>query len=112
MSTEKIEDAVISAARAKGFQINSAVMQTVAIDLAGSSLNGGMILILGRGTLSISDYLRDLHNRAPSGFAELSQADKADDELTVSQMRQKNTTATSVSIPTDLPASPRATLPN
>lgn len=48
MSTE-IEDAVISAARATGFQINSAVMQTVAIDLAGSSLDGAMITIPNKG---------------------------------------------------------------
>lgn len=88
--TSAIEDAVISAARARGFQINSAVMQTVAIDLAGSTLDGTMILIPGRGALSIADYLRDLHNRAPSGFAKLSQTDKPDDELTVSQMRRKH----------------------
>ncbi|MCK1757674.1 hypothetical protein IVA78_21220 [Bradyrhizobium sp. 137] len=94
MSTEKIEDAVISAARARGFQINSAVMQTVAIDLAGSSLDGAMITIPNKGTLSIKDYLADLHARAPSGFSRLQQPAKPEDERTVSQMRRRRPTIT------------------
>lgn len=93
MSAE-IEDAVISAARARGFQINSAVMQTVAIDLAGSSLDGAMIRIPNKGTLSIKDYLADLHTRAPSGFSRLQHPDKPDDERTVSQMRRRRPTIT------------------
>ncbi|WP_461324055.1 hypothetical protein [Bradyrhizobium diazoefficiens] len=92
MST--IEDAVISAARAKGFGINSAVMQTVAIDLAGSSLDGAMITIPNKGTLSVADYLRDLHSRAPSGFSKLQQPDEPEDERTVSQLRRKRPLST------------------
>ena len=89
MSTEKIEDAIISAARARGFQINSAVMQTVAIDLAGSSLDGTMITIPNKGTLSIRDYVADLHARAPSGFSKVQQPDRPDSERTIGEMRRK-----------------------
>ncbi|MBC9877732.1 hypothetical protein G8O24_10310 [Bradyrhizobium sp. INPA01-394B] len=87
--SNQIEDAVISAARAKGFKINSAVCQTIAIDLAGSSLEGDTILIPSKGSLKVADYLRDLHDRAPSGFSRLQQPDKPDDERTVSQMRRR-----------------------
>lgn len=87
MSTE-IEDAIVAAARARGFQINSAVMQTVAIDLAGSSLDGAMIAIPNKGTLSIKDYLADLQARAPSGFSKV-QPDKPDSERTLGEMRRR-----------------------
>lgn len=87
--TNAIEDAIISAARTKGFAINSAVCQTIAIDLAGSSLEGDTILIPSKGSLKVADYLRDLHDRAPSGFSRLQQPDKPDDERTVSQMRRR-----------------------
>ncbi|MGY4500544.1 hypothetical protein ACVWYH_004475 [Bradyrhizobium sp. GM24.11] len=88
MSTE-IEDAVVSAARAKGYAINSATMSVVAIDLAGSSIDGAMITVPHKGTLSVSDYLVDLHTRAPSGFSRLPQPDQPDEERTVSQMRRR-----------------------
>ena len=39
-------------------------------------------------TLAISDYLRDLQDRAPSGFSRLQQ-DKPDADKTVSQLRRK-----------------------
>lgn len=84
-----IEDAVVNAARARGFAINSATMVTVAIDLAGSTLDGSMIALPGKGALSIQDYLNDLHDRAPSGFSRLQQPDKPDDERTVAEMRRK-----------------------
>ena len=87
--TDAIEDAVVSAARARGYSVNAATMATVAIDLAGSSLAGDMITIPGKGSLSVQDYLRDLHNRAPSGFSRLQQPDKPDAELTVAQLRRK-----------------------
>lgn len=45
MTTDAIEDAVVSAARAKGYALNSTIMATVAIDLAGSSLVGDLITI-------------------------------------------------------------------
>lgn len=83
-----IEDAIISAARGTGFQINSAVMQTVAIDLAGSSLDGAMITIPNKGTLSIKDYLADLYSRAPSGFSKV-QPNKPDSERTLGEMHRK-----------------------
>ncbi len=65
----RIEDAVYLCCTRQGLPDQTArVMQTVAIDLAGSTLDGTYrILIPGRGALSIADYLRDLHNRAPSG---------------------------------------------
>ncbi|MGY3369914.1 hypothetical protein ACVWZL_007039 [Bradyrhizobium sp. GM2.4] len=88
MCTE-IEDAIVAAARSLGFTINSATMSTVAIDLAGSSLDGSMITIPGKGTLAVRDYLRDLQDRAPSGFNRLQQPDKPADERTVSQMRRR-----------------------
>lgn len=88
MTTEPIEDAVVSAACAKGYALNSAVMATVAIDLAGSSIVGDLITIPGKGSLSVQDYLRDLHDRAPSGFSRLQQ-DKPDQERTVTEMRRK-----------------------
>jgi hypothetical protein len=87
--TDAIEDAIVSAAHARGFSINSAVMATVAIDLAGSTLAGALIMIPGKGSLSIQDYLKDLHDRAPSGFSRLQQPDKSDDERTVAQLRRK-----------------------
>jgi hypothetical protein len=71
-----IEDAVVSAAHAKGLSLNSAVMSVVAVDLAGSTLDGAMITIPNKGTLSIKDYLADLHARAPSGFSKVLQPDK------------------------------------
>lgn len=92
--TNSIEDAIISAARTKGFQINSAVCQTIAIDLAGSTLEGDLILIPSKGSLKVADYLRDLHHRTPSGFSRLQQPDKPDDERTVSQMRRRRPTIT------------------
>lgn len=88
MSTE-IEDAIVAAARAVGFAINSAIMTTVAIDLAGSTLENGLIMVPGKGSLSVHDYLRDLHDRAPSGFSRLQQADKSDAERTITEMRRK-----------------------
>lgn len=90
MTSEAIEDAVVSAARAKGYGINSTVMATVAIDLAGSSLAGDLITIPGKGSVSVQDYLRDLHDRAPSGFSRLQQ-DKPDEERTITEMRRKRT---------------------
>ncbi|MHC2663271.1 hypothetical protein ACMA5K_40325 [Bradyrhizobium diazoefficiens] len=88
MTTDAIEDAVVSAACARGYTINSATMATVAIDLAGSKLDGDLITIPGKGSLSVLDYLRDLHDRAPSGFSRLQQ-DKPDEERTITEMRRK-----------------------
>ncbi|MGY3342037.1 MULTISPECIES: hypothetical protein [unclassified Bradyrhizobium] len=87
MTVDPIEDAVVSAARAKGYALNSATMATVAIDLAGSTLDGDLISVPGKGSLSVQDYLRDLHDRAPSGFSRLQQ-DKPDVERTVTEMRR------------------------
>ncbi|MCW2358850.1 MULTISPECIES: hypothetical protein [Bradyrhizobium] len=87
--TDQIEDAIVSAARVKGFAINSTTMTTVAIDLAGSTLADDLITIPGKGSLSIQDYLRDLHDRAPSGFSRLQQPDKPDAEQTVTELRRK-----------------------
>ncbi|MCK1483348.1 hypothetical protein IVB25_11585 [Bradyrhizobium sp. 193] len=87
--TDAIEDAVVSAARDKGYALNSTIMATVAIDLAGSKLNGDLIAIPGKGSLSVQDYLRDLHDRAPSGFSRLQQPDKPDAERTVTELRRK-----------------------
>lgn len=89
MTADPIEDAVVSAACARGYTINSATMATVAIDLAGSKLDGDLITIPGKGSLSVTDYLRDLHDRAPSGFSRLQQPDKPDAERTITEMRRK-----------------------
>ncbi|MCK1489738.1 hypothetical protein IVB14_04705 [Bradyrhizobium sp. 180] len=89
MTTDAIEDAVVSAAHAKGYALNSTIMATVAIDLAGSKLDGDLIAIPGKGSLSVQHYLRDLHDRAPSGFSRLQQPDKPDAERTVTEMRRK-----------------------
>ncbi|MGY4333579.1 hypothetical protein ACVWWG_007996 [Bradyrhizobium sp. LB7.2] len=89
MTTNSIEDAVVSAARAKGYAINSITMATVAIDLAGSKLNGDLITIPRKGSLSVQDYLRDLHDRVPSGFSRLQQPDKPEAERTVTELRRK-----------------------
>ncbi|UPJ88921.1 hypothetical protein IVB16_03755 [Bradyrhizobium sp. 183] len=91
MTMDFIEDAVVSAARAKGYALNSAVMVTVAVDLAGSTMDGDLIAVPGKGSLSVQDYLRDLHDRAPSGFSRLQQPDKPDEERTVTEMRRKRT---------------------
>ncbi|MCP3412036.1 hypothetical protein [Bradyrhizobium sp. CCGB01] len=64
-------------------------MATVAIDLAGSSLVGDLITIPGKGSLSVADYLRDLRDRAPSGFSRLQEPEKPDAERTVTEMRRK-----------------------
>lgn len=88
MSTE-IEDAVISAAHATGYTVNAATMMTVAIDLSGSTLVGDLITIPGKGSLKVTDYLKDLHDRAPSGFSRLQQPDKPDAEQTVAELRRK-----------------------
>jgi len=87
--TDAIEDTIVSAARAKGYSINSATMILAAIDLAGSTLVGDLITIPGKGSLSVADYLRDLHDRAPSGFSRLQQTGKPDAERTVAEMRRK-----------------------
>ncbi|MET4359925.1 hypothetical protein ABIB06_000497 [Bradyrhizobium sp. LB8.2] len=87
--TNEIEDAIVAAARSKGYSINSTTMMTVACDLAGGTLNGDQITIRGKGTLAVRDYLRDLQDRAPSGFSRLQQPDKPADERTVSQMRRR-----------------------
>lgn len=89
MTMDSIEDAVVSAARAKGYAINSTTMATVAIDLAGSKLDGDLIMIPDKGSLSVQDYLRGLHDRAPSGFSRLQQADTPDAERTVTELRRK-----------------------
>lgn len=89
MTMDVIEDAVVSAARAKGYALNSTIMATVAIDLAGSKLDGDLIAVPGKGSLTVQDYLRDLHDRAPSGFSRLQQPDKPDAERTVTEMRRK-----------------------
>ncbi|MBB4426585.1 hypothetical protein GGD66_005155 [Bradyrhizobium sp. CIR48] len=89
MTTDPIEDAVVSAARAKGYAINSTTMATVAIDLAGSKLDGDLITIPGKGSLSVQDYVRDLRDRAPSGFSRLQQPDKQVAERTVAELRRK-----------------------
>jgi hypothetical protein len=88
MSIE-IEDAIVAAARSIGFAINSATMTTVAIDLAGSTIENGLIMIPGKGGLKVQDYLKDLHARAPSGFSKVQQPDKADSERTIGEMRRK-----------------------
>lgn len=89
MTTDPIEDAVVSAARAKGYALNSTIMATVAIDLAGSKLEDDLIVVPGKGSLSVQDYLRDLHDRAPSGFSRLQQSDKPEAERTITEMRRK-----------------------
>lgn len=89
MTANAIEDAIVSAARARGYSINAATMATVAIDLAGSTLAGDMIEVPGKGSLAVQDYLRDLRHRAPSGFSRLQQPDKPDAERTVTELRRK-----------------------
>lgn len=87
--TDAIEDAIVSAAHAKGFALNSAVMGVAAVDLAGSKMVGDLISIPNKGSISVENYLHDLHDRAPSGFSRLEQPDRPDDERTVSQLRRK-----------------------
>jgi hypothetical protein len=78
--TDAIEDAVVSAARAKGLSISSVAMTTVALDLAGSSIAGSLITIPGKGSLAVADYLNDLRTRVPEGFTSLDMpADKPTD---------------------------------
>lgn len=89
MTIDAIEDAIVSAARAKGYALNSAIMTTVAIDLAGSTLDGDSLVLPGKFSLKIADYLRDLHDRAPSGFSKVQQPDKPDDDRTISELRRK-----------------------
>ncbi|MET4090582.1 hypothetical protein [Bradyrhizobium sp. S3.5.5] len=89
MTTDAIEDAIVSAARARGYEINAAVMTTVAIDLAGSSLDGDLITIPSKGSLKVADYLTDLHARAPSGFSKVQQPVKPHSERTVTELRRK-----------------------
>ncbi|MGY4234957.1 hypothetical protein ACVIIW_003904 [Bradyrhizobium sp. USDA 4449] len=88
MSNE-IEDAIVAAARAVGFAINSATMTTVAIDLAGSKIEHGLIMVPGKGGLKVGDYLKDLYARAPSGFSKVQQPDKPDSERTIGEMRRR-----------------------
>ena len=89
MTIDLIEDAIVSVARAKGYTLNSAIMKTVAIDLAGSTLDGDSLVLPGKSSLKIADYLRDLHDRAPNGFSKVQQPDKPDAERTVSELRRK-----------------------
>ncbi|MGX1165773.1 hypothetical protein AB7M16_002039 [Bradyrhizobium sp. USDA 372] len=89
MTMDSIEDAVVSAARAKGYQLNSATMMMVACDLAGSTLDGDSLVLPGKFSLKIADYVRDLHERAPSGFSKVQQLDKPADERTISELRRK-----------------------
>ncbi|MEY9594792.1 hypothetical protein ABIA06_007083 [Bradyrhizobium yuanmingense] len=85
----EIEEAILSAAHASGYTLNAATMMVVAIDLSGSTLAGGLISIPGKGSLKVEDYLKDLHDRAPSGFTQLQQPNKPNPERTVGEMRRK-----------------------
>ncbi|MCW1993087.1 hypothetical protein ABIE85_008665 [Bradyrhizobium diazoefficiens] len=84
----EIEDAIVAAARSIGFAINSATMTTVAIDLAGSTIKDGVIMVPGKGGLKVEDYLQDLRARAPSGFSKVQPHEKPESERTVSEMRR------------------------
>ena len=70
MSVE-LEDIIVSTARQLGVHPTALVMTQVALDLAGSVVVDGMIVIAGKGVLAPRDYIASLRARLPGGFAPL-----------------------------------------
>lgn len=60
MAIDALEDAVASAAVSQGFKASAESMTQAAIQLAGSTLANGLIVIPGKGSISPADFVRDL----------------------------------------------------
>lgn len=67
--TDNLEDLVLKEARRQGYQPNQHAMRQAAIDLAGSVMTGGLIVIPGLGAISPADFTRSLRDRMPESFA-------------------------------------------
>lgn len=65
----QLEDLIISTARQLGVHPTALAMTQVALDLAGSEVIDGMIVVPGKGALKPDDYLKSLRSAMPSGFA-------------------------------------------
>ena len=69
----EIEDAFVSEARRQGFQPDHDVMRSVAIELAGSNLLDGWIVLPGGNSLALTDAVKGFMAANPSGFASLTE---------------------------------------
>ena len=64
-----LEDLIISTSRQLGVHPNANAMTQVALDLAGSTVIDGMIVIVDKGSLRPRTYVESLRASMPSGFA-------------------------------------------
>lgn len=68
----QLEDLIIAEARRQGVHPNSTALMQTAMDLAGSGVAGGNIILPGRGVLAASAYVRTLREALPNGFSPIS----------------------------------------
>jgi hypothetical protein len=64
----QLEDLIIAEARRQGVHPSSAALMQTALDLAGSGVVDGAIVLPGKGVLAVSSYVRTLREALPSGF--------------------------------------------
>ena len=101
MSVE-LEDILISTARKIGIHPTALAMTQVALDLAGSVVVDGMIVVAGKGALAPRDYIASLQAAMPGGFTRLGAppAPTRKGNLT-EQMKQEIAESRSNALPSD-----------
>lgn len=83
MTTDKIEDAIASAAIAQGLKASAEAMRQAAIDLAGSTMTPDQLIsVPGKGTLAPRDYINSLRNLIPTAFSPATDKPASDERQT------------------------------
>jgi hypothetical protein len=85
---QDIEDAVVAACRKLGVRPNSNAMMQVAIDLAGSTMGDGILVLPDGGPLSPLDYADKLHSRMPEAFSGIDDKPDTKQVVTLTQKYQ------------------------
>jgi hypothetical protein len=95
---QDVEDEFVTACRKQGFQPSADAMRQAAIDLAGSALTAGLIVMPGKGSITPKDFASSLRNQMPEAFEALNHV-RSSGNLTTDMRRE--IAARSRSLPAD-----------
>lgn len=71
--SDQLEDLFVAECRRQGHQPNDKIMRELAVILAGSTLNGQSLIVMpGKGSLSIRDLANSLRTAMPESFTAVS----------------------------------------
>lgn len=102
---QDIENAFVTECRKQGLHPNTATMNQLAIDYAGSVLNGGFIVLPSQHSIAMKDAVRDLAQRFPQIFNDIDPSKKdprkSSGNLTLDMQREIFETRRNRALPSD-----------